>query len=207
MSTKIHVDMTASRPKAGFPSGFLKTKKRTSSAGSLVLIMHPETFPRLTEYMLVLSVPGLYPSGGHSSCDPFVHCVPLLFIGMIYLFSYLGVNLSLLPLSLHGFSLCFNILYFPYLGCVGSWPAVRTWHPFIPAPAVPSGAPIPKPSIPSPVILLSTLFLNISTKWPCEFILYHNTTLCIPSFLYSLLCEHGKLHEHLIYLSFHISNN
>lgn len=70
--------------KAGFPCGFLKTKKRTSSAGSLVLIMYPATFLRLIKYVLVLNVPGLYPSGGHSSCDPFVYCVPLLSIVRIY---------------------------------------------------------------------------------------------------------------------------
>lgn len=97
--------------KAGFPCGFLKIKKRTSYASSLALIMHPATFPRLIKYVLVLNVPGLNPSGGHSSCDPFVHCVPLLSIVKIYLFSYLGVDLSLphsvSPLSLHGFSLYF----------------------------------------------------------------------------------------------------
>lgn len=137
MSTKMHVSKwTGQHPgtKAGFPCGFLKTKKRTSYAGSLVLIMYPATFLRLIKYVLVLNVPELYPSGGHSSCDPFVYCVPLLSIVRIYWFSYLDVDLSLPllcvfpPLSLHGFSFYFNILYFPYLGCVGSWPAVSTWH-------------------------------------------------------------------------------
>lgn len=61
----------------------------------LALIIHPATFLRLIKYVLVLNVPGLNPSGGHSSCDPFVYCVPLLSIGRIYLFSYLGVDLSL----------------------------------------------------------------------------------------------------------------
>lgn len=72
--------------KAGFPCGFLKTKKRTNYAGSLVLTMHPETFLRLIKYVLVLNVPALYPSGGHTGCVPLVYCTSLLSIGRIYYF-------------------------------------------------------------------------------------------------------------------------
>lgn len=173
----------------------------------------PWNLPKVN-YVLVLNVPGLYPSGGHSSSVPFVYCTPILSIGRIYLFSYLGVDLSLPllcvfpPLSLHGFSLYFNIGYCPYLGCVGSWPAVRIWHPFYPCLCCSFWCPRTQAFHPAPICdtlhIVIRYFYKVATG---AFILYHHTTLCIPAFPCSLLCEPSELHEHLIYLSFHISNN
>lgn len=225
MCTKMHVSKWAGQhpgTNACFPHGLAripgdKAEDKVCWLSSPCYVSC--VLPSLVEYVLGLNVP-VVPFRSSRNCDPFVYCVSLLSIIRIF-FSYLGVVLALPlfcvfpPPSLNGLSLYLvSFIFLP-------WESLRNWlqtcrivtcrqHP----PPLYSFfllvLPHPRLPIVSPFILLSTFLLHISRKWPYISSFCTITQCCslLWRWLHSLAvyCEYGKLHEHLIYLSFHILN-
>lgn len=161
----------------------------------------------------------LYPLGAHSNCDPFACCVSLLSIIRICLSSCcLGSSLNYLSSHHHLLMDSVSISVFSIYVIwslwevdgrfVWSWPAVST-HPPIPSSAVPSDASTPLLPFHSHsyhsqhfycIFLHSDHISSFCTTVQCWTLLWrwlHSLAAC---------CEYGKLHKHLIYLSFPILN-